>query len=424
MGTPIIQTPNLDRMAGEGVLFSNNFCTTPICMASRASVFTGQYVRTHGIDNFAKPLSPEAYAMIYPELLRQSGYRTGFIGKWGLGGELPADKFDFFQGFPGQGHYFNEINGKKEHLRKTTGDHIEAFLKAGDGSKPFCLSVSFKEPHVEDGDPRQYLYDPELEDLYKDDVIPPPAVSSDAHFNSLPDFVRTSEGRTRWGYRFETPEHYQESVKGYYRLVTGMDFVVGRARSLLHQLGLAENTIVIFTADNGIFNGEWGLAGKWLGYEQSIRTPLIVFDPRVAPGQRGRRVSQMALNIDMAPTMLDYAGVAIPQAMQGRSVRPIVEGASPAWRTEWFFEHLYGHNGKIPRSEGVRTDSAKYVRYVDPDPNLEYAWDLTTDPLEERNLFDAPDTKSQAEQLRTRWQIWHDALAAWKPQEGPWTDPA
>jgi len=401
MGNRIIQTPNLDALAKRGVLFRNAFVTTSICAVSRASIFTGQYARRHRINDFKTDLSPEAFARTYVALLRAAGYRVGFIGKYGVGVNLPAAAFDYWRGFPGQGSYFT----KKEtvHLTQRMGDQALEFLKAQDRKTPFCLSVSFKSPHAMDRAAREFPPDPRDEKLYEDVTIPVPKTAADKYFRALPEFAQQSEGRARWKLRFATSEQYQKVVRDYYRLITGMDREIGRIVAALEQLGLTDNTIIIFSSDNGFFLGERGMADKWLMYEESIRVPLIVSDPRLPPAQRGRGVAAMALNIDLAPTMLDYAGIKAPQTMQGRSLRPLVEGKSGAWRKDWFYEH-HTLPKIIPPSEGVRTERWTYLRWMGVEPVIEELYDLQADPLQEHNLAGQAAHRDTLTRLRARWE--------------------
>lgn len=408
-GNPIIQTPNMDRLAEQGTLFPNTFCTTSICSISRASFLTGQYARRHGILDFRTPLPDEAMRASFPVLLREAGYRTGFVGKWGLGGPLPEEAFDVWHGFGGQGSYFEE--GQPGHLTARLGELVLDFIDRSTPDRPFLLCWSTKAPHVQDARAdRPFPPDPRFEPLYAEVTIPLPATATEEAFARLPAFIRESEGRTRWHPRFATPELYQQSVRDYYRLVTGVDAVLGRVMARLRERGLDERTIVILTSDNGFFLGEHGLAGKWLMYEESIRIPLIVMDPRVPPSARGQRREEMALNLDLAPTILELAGVAVPDQVQGRSLVPLVRGELPSsWRTSWFYEHHYDHGGRIPRVEGVRTERWKYVRYLDPEPPYEQLFDLIRDPHEEKNLVGDPAHAERLEALRGRWRELRDA---------------
>jgi arylsulfatase A-like enzyme len=407
-GSPIAKTPHLDALAARGVLFRNHFVTTSICCVSRASIFSGQYARRHGINDFQTAFSAAAFAQTYPALLRAAGYRTGFIGKYGVGNAMPEEEFDYWRGFPGQGRYF-EKDGR-EHLTARMGDQAMAFLRGGDGSKPFCLSVSFKAPHAQDNAPREFPPDPRDESLYTDATIPVPRTAAPRFFEALPKFAQESEGRKRWRRRYDTPEHFQQTARDYFRLVTGIDREIGRVVAELRDRGLADNTLIVFTSDNGFFLGERGMADKWLMYEPSIRVPLIVFDPRLPDAARGKSVELMTLNIDLAPTLLDYAGVSIPAAMQGRGLRRLVHGQPPVdWRADWFYEH-HTQPKILPPSEGVRTERWKYVRWMAAEPNAEELYDLRADPQEEHDLAADPARRDTLERLRRRWAEFRDQL--------------
>jgi arylsulfatase A-like enzyme len=408
MGDKIVQTPHLDRLAAEGVLFKNSFVTTSICAVSRATIFSGQYARRHGINDFATPLTDEQWAQTYPALLRKGGYRTGFIGKFGVGKDVApmAKHFDYWKGLPGQaGLFFDPKDPTKTHATARFGEQALEFLKECQPGKPFCLSVSFSAPHARDGQPREFPPDLRDEKLYADAKFPVPKLAASKYFEALPKFVQESEGHKRWQRRFADAEMYQQTVRDYHRLITGVDREVGRIVELLRERKLADNTIIVFTADNGFFLGERGMADKWLPYEESIRVPLIVYDPRLPKGQRGRTVDAMALNLDMAPTLLDYADVKAAEKMQGRSLRPLVEGAKSAapWRTEWFYEHLTLPMRILP-SEGVRTERWKYFRWVGVEPAVEELYDLANDPLEEHNLAAKPEHGKTLSELRERWR--------------------
>jgi arylsulfatase A-like enzyme len=398
MGNPIVQTPNLDALAADGVVFDNAFATTSICCSSRASIITGQYTRRHKIWSFNQPLSPEAFAKTFPALLRANGYRTGFVGKWGIGGKMPAEEFDFWAGFPGQGRYYE---GDKPHVTRRLAEKTQEFLAGCSADQPFCLQMSFKAAHCQDGADWQFQHDHAYDDLYKDQRIEPPTTATEEDFARLPKFLRESEARVRWKVRFNGDEMYQKSVKDYYRLITGVDRVIGEFVDTLRRKGLADNTVIIFTADQGFYLGDYGLAGKWYMHEPSIRIPLIVHDPRLPKELRGTRLSQMALTLDLAPTILDLAGIAVPDVMQGRSLVPLTEGEEVEWRDDWLYEHLFKH-ARIPKSEGVRTGDWTYVRYVDFEPVYEELYNLKTDPLERKNLADVPEFKKKLTQLRKR----------------------
>ncbi len=400
MGNPILTTPNIDGLSKRGVTFGNAFVTTAICVTSRASIFTGQYARRHGILGFQQSFSDAQHQQTYPSLLRAGGYRTGFVGKYGLDRPpAPADRFDYWAGFLGQGHYFPK-DASNRHLTQVMADQCDEFFEGCRPDRPFCLSVSFKAPHVQDEDPRQFLYDPRDEELYASARIPVPKTMDSRAIEQLPLSIQGSEARRRWAVRFSTPELHQRSVKGYYRLVHGIDRAVGQMLATLQRRGLRDNTIVIYTGDNGFYLGEHGLAGKWFMHEESIRVPLIVHDPR--PGAvSGIRNDELALNIDVAPTMLELAGLQPPSATQGRSLAPILRGQRTNLRDDFFYEHRFEH-AWIPKTEGVRTRRWKYTQYIEEPDRFEELYDLAADPLEERNLARSPAHRATLEQLRSR----------------------
>jgi len=400
-GNKVVQTPNIDALAKRGTMFRNGFVTTSICAVSRASIFCGQYARRHGIEDFKTGFTAAQWSNTYPARLRSAGYRTGFIGKFGVGNVMPTNAFDHWDGFPGQGRYFASNN--PVHLTRRMGDSALKFLRAND-SRPFCLSISFKAPHVQDENmERPFPPDPADETLYDKSRITVPKNYSREAFERLPGFAQNSEGHTRWLRRFATPEMRERNVKDYYRLITGMDREIGRIMAVLADLGAASNTVVMFTSDNGYFLGERGLTDKFLMFEESIRVPLLVLDPSAPRKARGREIDEMALNIDLAPTVFDYAGVTIPDGVQGRSLRKLVQGEKVAWRHDWFYEHHYAHGGKIPELEGVRTGEWKYVRYTSATPAVEELYDLRRDPLETRNLSNVRDHAGRLAQMRQRW---------------------
>jgi arylsulfatase A-like enzyme len=420
MGNTIVQTPNIDKLSSSGVTFDNHFVTTAICVISRASIFTGLYARSHGIQEFKNPFPADLFSRSYPALLRASGYRMGFIGKWGIdGGKMPVESFDYFRGFQGQGQYFPD--GGSKHLTEIMAGQMTEFLTASSKDQPFCLSVSFKAPHVQDEHPEQFLPDPVDASLYRDVTIPAPETEDPKYVASLPISVQRSEGRRRWAVRFSTPDLYQRSVKNYYRLITGVDRAVGQALAALERAGVDDNTVVIYTSDNGFYLAEHGLAGKWFMHEESIRVPMIVYDPRLNR-RAGSRISKMTLNIDLAPTMLALAGADVPASMQGRNVGPLLRGENTRWRSDWFYEHHFRHNGWIPATEGIRTDHWKYTRYIDDNPAFEELFDLQHDPHETANLVSEARHGDLLGRLRRQRERWLDALAHWRPDR-QWQEP-
>jgi len=394
-GNRIVQTPEMDRLAAEGTRFVNAFVTTSICAASRASIFTGQYERSHRCNFNTGCLHRAQLVRSYPMLLRKAGYHTGFIGKYGVEGVPPGkprrdiegrEVFDRWYGFYGQGLYFPKEHPGK-HLNQVMVDQACEFLASVPQGRPWCLSISFKAPHSGDGYVGFHA-EPDLKTLYADAFIPGPPTARQECFDALPEFLRRCNARTKyWELRFGTPEKYQATMKDYYRLVTGADRAIGRIRRELADRGFAGNTVIVFLSDNGDMHGDHLLGGKELLYDASIRVPLVVLDPRVAKPARGQRRGELALNLDVAPTVLDLGGVAVPAAVQGRSLVPLVRGERVVWREDFFCEnHFVVPDQYYPLIEGVRTTRWKYVRYPEMSPVYEQLFDLRSDPLELSDL--------------------------------------
>lgn len=424
MGNPVIRTPNLDAIAGEGIRFVNAFVTTAICCSSRASVLTGQQMWRHGIRDFATPLSSAQLDLTYPALLQRAGYRTGFIGKYAVGsapGErgvvdrqgfapgaarpspgLPSNRFDYWFGFPQSINFLQVVEGEKRHLTPLLTQRAIEFLRSGPPGRPFCLSLNFKEPHG----PFNY-FDPDQPDNYKDvEAVAPPTYTR-ADFESQPEFLRKSmNGNASGQWPADARERFLQSARISYRLVEGVDRAAGRIMWALRDLNLDRNTVIIFTSDNGSLRGAHGLTGKWLAYEESIRVPLIVRDPRMPADLRGSKRGEMVLNIDLAPTMLRLGGVAVPPEMQGRDLCPLLTGARAPWREDWYYEHTYTpEDDRLPiaRCEAVRTAQWKYIRYFETTPRYEQLFDLVNDPLERNNLAARPEQKDRLAAFRKRW---------------------
>ena len=400
-GHPVVKTPHLDQLATEGMRFTHNCVTTAICGVSRATLLTGQWMSRHGNPAFAMFTTP--WAETYPGLLRRNGYHVGHIGKW-HNGTFPQDKFDFGRAYSGT-HWIREADGTKIHVtQKNENDALE-FLRTRPTDKPFVLTLAFFATHAEDQNPLQFLPQPASMELYKDTVIPVPKTSSDEDFKRLPPFIANeqNEGRVRYHWRFDTPEKYQTMMKNYYRLATEVDATCGRVLATLRQQGLLENTLVIFTADNGYFHAEHGLADKWYPYEESIRTPLIVRDPRMPAALRGQTNDDFTLNVDLAPTFLAAAGIAAPARMQGRDLSSLyLASNAPAWRTEFFYEHATIKNIHfIPSSEALVRKEVKYLYW--PDFQHEELFDLTADRAETHNLAAAPNQATTLTGLRSRF---------------------
>jgi len=400
-GNDIIQTPNMDKLASEGLYFSNAFVTTPICAASRASILTGLYERTHNYTFGTAPLAPSYVDVSYPHLLDEAGYHTGFFGKLGVNFENRRDTmlFDSIWTSRTSGYFRLVDEGRKHaHLTDVTTDHALDFISKAPDDKPFCLSISYNAPHADDQSVRQYVWPRRYNGLYDDIEIPLPDLGTAEDLSREPAFLQDSNymGRIRWHWRYNTPEKYQDMVKGYYRMITAIDDNLGKIREHLEKTGEADNTVIILIGDNGYFLGERGFAGKWLMYENSLRVPMIIYDPSAT----AREVNDIALNIDLAPTILDYADVKKPRAVQGESLRKFAKGEVANWRTEFICEHLFDHQF-IPRSEGIREQEWKYFRYLDI-PGSEQLHHLGNDPQEVNNLAHDPAHAAVLARLRKK----------------------
>ena len=448
-----IQTPNLDRLAKSGVIFNNCFVNTSICAVSRANIMTGQYPLRHGVTDFYKTLDRDQLDQTYPALLKRAGYYTGIVGKWGIGHTventytaLPA--FDFWAGASHQTLFWHDRdcdyvtkNGAEnictcgkainndgigpgghqssyKHLENplhTDADifpmKVEQFLEARDPDKPFCLSLFYKAPHGPNDGWDRFKY----EDLYQGVTFTLPETATKEMADARPAFLRSNETMlgVKDGYNyFANPKSFQLYTRNYNRLITGMDYSVGKVMELLKEAGLADNTVILFTSDNGHFQLDHGFLGKWLMREPSLRVPGFVVDPRLPENLRGRRIDPMVTTIDYTATMLELADVPVPAEMQGHSFWPLVRDEQPAapWQTEFFYEHPYGHGGKLPLIHGVRTERYKYTRYISQNPPFEELFDLENDPNEIRNLADSPEHASLLKQLRKKTDQYAESL--------------
>jgi alpha-L-rhamnosidase len=404
-GNKIIQTHQMDRLASEGTWFRNAFVTTPISAASRASILTGLYERTHGYTFQQGPLKEPYMRLSYPVILKLNGYHTGFFGKLGVtykDAEKLFDKADIYDrnvNFPDRrGYFFKTIGKDTVHLTRYTGYQAQEYIKNAPADKPFCLSLSFSAPHAHDNAPEQYIWQEKSNHLYSEVTIPPPAIADDKYFYALPKEVREGYNRLRWTWRFDTPEKYQQSIKGYYRMISEIDDEIGELRKLLEEKGIADNTVIILMGDNGYFLGERQLADKWLMYDNSLHVPLIIYDPRE---KKHSDITDMVLNIDVTKTILDIAGAVIPEEYQGISLMPYVKNKKPERvRKEILFEHLW-KLPEIPSSEGIRTTQWKYFRYrfIEAPEEL---YDLVNDPMEINNLASDPEHRKVIDKLRKK----------------------
>ncbi|MFR9672018.1 MAG: sulfatase-like hydrolase/transferase, partial [Rikenellaceae bacterium] len=352
MGNDFVITPNIDKLAEEGVLFENCYVTTSISCVSRATILTGQYMSRHNVEGFSTSLTEEQVQNSYPEVLRQGGYWAGIVGKHGVGSPQKATKDYDFNAITQGSHWISvktkvEENGveqiKKDSIHVTQHNINGAmkFLDEAPKDRPFVLSVGFFAPHAQDKHPDQYR--PQLSSMgyYQNVEIPTPVSADDKYLALLPEFLQESQnfGRDRWFKRFTTPESYQTTMKNYFRLITEVDLAVGEIVDRLKAEGLYENTLIIVAGDNGYFHSEHQLADKWYPYNEALRVPLIIRDPRIKSRDRGERLDQMVLNIDIAPTILGATGHQIPSVMQGEDLSTIYIDGKKSLRKEFFYEH-------------------------------------------------------------------------------------
>ncbi|QGQ26643.1 sulfatase-like hydrolase/transferase [Gimesia benthica] len=407
-GNQVIQTPNIDELAKRGTRFEKAYVSQAICWVSRTTILTGLTGRSYGTPANPEQARPDAVQTLYTDLLREQGYRTGFYGKWHA--KMPKDfkreaHFDEFEAISRNPYYKKQPDGSLRHETELIVDRGIEFVKSQPKGKPFALNLWFNACHAEDSDRRpgigHFPWPRAVDGMYEDIEIAPPRLGDPEIFNAQPNFLQTTINRERYFWRWNTPQKYQTNMRAYYRMVSGIDGAIGRFLKALEEAGLAENTIIVYSADNGYYMANRGLAGKWSHYENALQVPLIVMDPRVPKEEQGKVTDALALNLDLPATFLDWAGADVPKRYQGQSLQPVVKGAKPAdWRTETFHEHFAVRN-RIPAFEGIRDGNLKYVRYFDHD-NYEFLHDLEADPDELINLVGNPRYAEQLQALRDR----------------------
>ena len=399
-GNDLIHTPEMDKLAEEGTYFQNALVTTPICAASRATIFTGLYERSHAYTFQTGPIKSAYMETAYPKLLKEAGYKVGFFGKFGVNYKDLDGLFDSFESYDRngrfsdrRGYYFKTIGADTVHLTRYTGQQALDFIDEADADQPFCLSLSFSAPHAHDSAEKQYFWQDETAPLLDGVTIPKAKISEDRYFDAQPEIVKSGFNRLRWTWRYDTPEKYQHSVKGYYRMISGIDLEIAKIRKQLKAKGMDKNTVIILMGDNGYFLGERQLAGKWLLYDNSVRVPLIVMDPRLKKQSDSK---EMAANVDVPSTILDLAGVDVPSGYQGKSLVPVIKGEKLN-RDTVLIEHLWDFDN-IPPSEGLRTAEWKYFRYIN-DQSIAEMYNLAEDPMEINNLAKDPRYASKVAQF-------------------------
>ncbi|MEJ7813470.1 MAG: sulfatase [Gemmatimonadaceae bacterium] len=416
-GNPILKTPNMDRIGAGGARFTEAFVTNSLCAPSRATILTGVYSHVHGV--ITNGGGPQYYnqpglrdeQVTWVELLRRAGYRTALVGKWHLT-SLPTG-FDEWVIFPGQGAYHNpDLIANGVHLRlrghadDVVGDQALEFLRTRPKDRPFCLLYQFKSPH------RAWMPAARFANAFDGVTIPTPRTFEDrldagALRNAEMALADMPDFRAR-GVSPDLPvaerkrRNLEELVKNYYRVLLSVDENVGRVLDYLDAEKLADDTVVVYTSDNGFFLGEHGLFDKRLMYEPSIRVPLLVRYPaRVKAGQVDRR--HMVLNLDVAPTLLELAGVPVPGWMQGRSLVPLLEGPSPPpWRDAFLYEYYeYPAEHCVRKHHGIRTARWKLLHFWEQPEEWEL-FDLRNDPDETRNVAALPANRTTLAELQAR----------------------
>ncbi len=445
-GARLPDTPNLDRLAASGMLFTNAFVTNSICGPSRAAILTGQYGHLNGVMTNAEPLHPTHTT--FPKLLRRAGYETALFGKWHLHDDPDPEAFDRYELLVGQGPYYNPRLISAGDTVRYTGytneiitDRALGWLDARrERERPFLLMLHFNAPH------RYWDPGPDQLPLYRDTVFAEPATfwddgsgrafpTRDAEMTIALDlFDRdlkltppeglTPEQRAAWDRAYEaenaefraagltgdaaTRWKYQRYIRDYMRAVAALDAATGRVLAELDRLGLSENTVVVYTSDQGFFLGDHGWFDKRWMYEESLRTPLLVRWPGVAaPGSVN---GELVMTLDLAQTLLDIGGVPAPASMQGSSLTPLLRGGTPAgWRDAVYYQYFaYPDWHMVQRQYGVRTKQYKLIHYYEA--GKWELFDLARDPEELRSVYGDPqyagvlrEMEEKLRELRARY---------------------
>lgn len=427
-GTPGVKTQNLDQLANDGIVFDRHYVTTAICMASRASVMTGMFEYKTGCNFEHGPLLETHWKSSYPLLLRNSGYRTAFAGKFGFvvtarpggKGKLPADDFDSWGGGPGQTSYVTAKNLSmtkyaKEYPHSTLAygafgrDFIKDSVKS---TKPFCLSISFKAPH------HPVTPDPRFDDVYEGYTFTKPANYGrqfGEHFSEQSRHGRQYERFHSWKYSND----YDTVMAKYYQQIYAIDVAVGMIRDALKKYGFHKNTVIIYTSDNGFMCGSHGYGSKVLPYEESSRVPLILYDPRNSNSGKGLRCNSLTGNVDFAPTILELAGEKIPANMDGKSLLPLCDN-HPMKTIHDSLPLINVWGPKKVHSFAVVTKNRKYVYWPYSDSKIspaEELYDLEKDPLELSNLS---KQEGEVDSLRTMRAVYDQHIQHWKDSAVPY----
>ncbi len=406
---PFLKTPNMDRMAREGAHLENAFVSTSLCSPSRASILTGMYAHKHKVVDNQSPVNDDL--LYFPQYLQEAGYETAFMGKWHMGekqgNDMPRKGFDKWISFKGQGEYFDpelNIDGKrirkKGYITEILTDYALDWLKK-DRDKPFFLYLSHKAVHA------MFKPSPKYKGKYDNEKVPHPASMADTpeNYEGKPLWVRLQ--RHSWhgvDYMYYNQIDFDEYVRRYCETLLSLDDSIGRILDYLDESGLAEDTVVFYMGDNGLMMGEHGLIDKRQMYEESIRVPFLAYAPGLI--KPGTKIPQMIQNIDVAPTILDIAGVEKPAQMDGRSFLPLLKGENPAWRDRIYYEYYWERAFPMtPTMFGIRTDRYKYIYYWGVWDTEEF-YDLKNDPHEMHNLINEPQYQELIQQLYNDLFTW------------------
>ena len=393
-GHPFLRTPNIDRIAKEGARFTNAFVTTALCSPSRASILTGRYAHFHGVINNKTPLSDDIPT--FPQALQKAGYDTAYIGKWHMDGqEGPRPGFNRWMSFKGQGRYDSQVFNVNGETVPFTGYITDILTRSAlewlkqPRKSPFCLYLAHKSVHAP--------FTPAIRHskLYSDAKIPRPATMND-DLKGKPKWLAAYQ-QTRMGVK--DAEKFEQFVRNYNRCLVSVDEGVGKVMAALDDLGVLDNTVVVFMGDNGFFQGEHGLLDKRAMYEESIRVPILMRYPRLV--KPGTPVNGIALNIDICPTFLELAGAKLPDGVQGRSLLPLLKGRRSGWRTDFLYEYFPEPGFAVPEVRGVRGERWKYIEYPGIADTAEL-YDLKNDVVELHNLIGDASAEKELASLRGR----------------------
>jgi len=379
----------------------------------KGTLFTGQYMARHRSDKLFRPLFYEAWNETWPFLLqKEAGYYVGHIGKWQYKNPngFVENNFNWTRLF--EGAHWHKIKGQWVHTTDHTVNSAIDFLRERPKERNFAATVAFYPPKGVSGkDLRHWNPKPESLELYKDVTIPEP-FAANFSWNLLDRrvFTERNHGRTTWEYSLSNETLFQDNMKDMYRMINEVDDACRRIVEELKEQGVLNETLVIFTSDNGFLHGEHGLSGKWFPYAESIRVPLIVHDPRMPASKRGSLDDHFTLNVDLAPTILSAAGLQPPERMQGRDFSELylkrkkkTSNAADSWRQEFYYEHPT-HQGEhsIPRSSALVRKDFKYMRY--DNLGVEQLYDLRKDPMEFFDVLSNPVYANVVEEMRARYQ--------------------